>query len=46
MIKYKRTDVTVIEIKNDKIIGIDEYWGEDEEVPEWRKKLKIRKNIQ
>ncbi len=29
--------VSFIELKNDKIIKIDEYWSEDEEAPEWRR---------
>lgn len=29
------------QLENDKIISIDEYWGEDGEPPTWRKKKKI-----
>lgn len=31
--------VSFIKIENDKIISIDEYWGDDVEVPEWRNKM-------
>ncbi len=28
--------VSFIRVKNDKIISIDEYWGADGEIPDWR----------
>lgn len=37
--------ISFIEIKNDKIISIDEYWSEDGEAPKWRKDLKIGRAI-
>ena len=37
--------VSFIKVKNDKIIEIDEYWGDDGEIPEWRKKKKIGTRI-
>ena len=30
-----------IRLKNDKIISMDEYWGDDGEPPQWRKNLHI-----
>ncbi|PID82825.1 MAG: hypothetical protein CSB15_01070 [Clostridiales bacterium] len=37
--------VSFIKIKNDKIISIDEYWGDDVEVPKWRVKMNVGKKI-
>ena len=34
-----------IEINNDKIISIDEYWGDDGSAPEWRLEKHIGKPI-
>lgn len=34
-----------IEINNDKIISIDEYWGDDGSAPEWRLNKHIGKTI-
>ena len=34
-----------IKIKNDKIISIDEYWGDDGAVPQWRLDKQIGKPI-
>lgn len=34
-----------IQLKEDKIAGIDEYWSFDEDAPDWRKKLKLSKPI-
>lgn len=34
-----------IEINNDKIISIDEYWGDDGAAPEWRLNKHIGKPI-
>lgn len=34
-----------IKIENGKIISIDEYWGDDGDAPEWRRKLKIGTTI-
>ncbi|WP_024468177.1 hypothetical protein [Treponema pedis] len=30
-----------IQLQNDKIISVDEYWGEDGEIPQWRRDKKI-----
>lgn len=30
-----------IQLKDDKIVGMDEYWGDDGEVPHWRKEKQI-----
>lgn len=37
--------VSFIQIKNDKIIGIDEYWGDDGDAPQWRKDKQIGTTI-
>ncbi len=37
--------VSFITIKNDKIIAIDEYWGDDGDIPDWRTKMNIGKKI-
>lgn len=37
--------ISFIRWKGDKIISIDEYWGEDGDVPEWRKEKKIGEPI-
>lgn len=37
--------VSFIELKNDKVIALDEYWADDGEVPDWRKNMKIGKPI-
>ncbi len=37
--------VSFIKIKNDKIICIDEYWGDDDNIPEWRSHMNIGTNI-
>lgn len=37
--------VSFIRLKDDRIISIDEYWAEDGEAPEWRKKMHIGKKI-
>lgn len=34
-----------IKLQNEKIISIDEYWGDDAEIPQWRKDMKIGKEI-
>lgn len=34
-----------IKLKNDKIIAVDEYWGEDGEAPDWRKAMNIGAKI-
>ncbi len=34
-----------LNIKDDRIISLDEYWGEDGEAPDWRKALQIGKRI-
>lgn len=34
-----------MQIENEKILSIDEYWSEDGEVPEWRKNLNIGTTI-
>ena len=34
-----------IKFFNDKIISLDEYWGDDGECPQWRKDLKIGETI-
>ena len=38
--------VSFFEIVNNKILSLDEYWGEDSEVPQWRKEKRIGKPIQ
>ena len=49
---YSKTDITVsfhvtsfFHIENDKIVFLDEYWGDDGEPPTWRQKKKIGKPI-
>lgn len=37
--------VSLIHYFNDKIISIDEYWGDDGEAPSWRKAMNIGKKI-
>ncbi len=37
--------VSFIKFKNDKIVSIDEYWGDDGVVPEWRKEMEIGKKV-
>ena len=37
--------VSFIIIENDHIVSMDEYWADDGEAPEWRKKLNIGKPI-
>ena len=37
--------VSFISLKDDKIISIDEYWGEDDDVPQWRLDKHIGKPI-
>ena len=37
--------VSFIHLKDDLIIGMDEYWSDDGIAPEWRKKMKIGKRI-
>lgn len=34
-----------IQLKDDKIIGIDEYWGDDGDIPQWRKDKHIGTRI-
>lgn len=34
-----------IQLRNDKISGIDEYWGDDGDVPQWRKDKHIGTKI-
>ena len=38
--------VSFIKVENDRIVSLDEYWADDGEAPEWRKKLKIGKPIE
>ncbi len=38
--------VSFIKIKNDKIICVDEYWGEDRNVPKWRVDMRIGTKIE
>ncbi len=33
--------VSFIEFQDDKIIAIDEYWGDDGDIPEWRKEMNV-----
>lgn len=33
--------VSFIALENDRIVSLDEYWSDDGEAPEWRKKLGI-----
>lgn len=49
---YSKTDTTVsfhvtsfFHIENNKIVSLDEYWGDDGEPPTWRQKKKIGKPI-
>lgn len=37
--------VSFIYLKDNLIINMDEYWSDDEKVPEWRRKMKIGKRI-
>lgn len=37
--------VSVFTIKDDKIVWVDEYWGDDGEAPKWRKDLHIGQKI-
>ena len=37
--------VSFMIIENDRIVSLDEYWADDGEAPEWRKKLKIGKPL-
>ena len=37
--------VSFISLKDDKIISIDEYWGEEDDVPQWRLDKHIGKPI-
>ncbi len=37
--------VSFIKLKNDKIVSIDEYWGDDGVVPEWRTEMSIGDKI-
>lgn len=37
--------VSFIQLKDNLIINMDEYWSDDEKVPEWRRKMKIGKRI-
>jgi len=37
--------VSFIKIQDDKIISIDEYWGDDGESPQWRNDLNIGNKI-
>ncbi|WP_065107623.1 hypothetical protein, partial [Streptobacillus moniliformis] len=37
--------VSFISLKDDKIISIDEYWGGDDDVPQWRLDKHIGKPI-
>ena len=34
-----------IRTENDRIVSIDEYWGDDGEAPQWRKDLQIGRKI-
>lgn len=38
--------VSFIEIEDDKIIAMNEYWGDDEIAPKWRLDMKIGTTIQ
>lgn len=38
--------VSFIVVKDDKILTLDEYWADNGEAPDWRKKLGIGKPIQ
>lgn len=37
--------VSFIYLKDNLIMNMDEYWSDDEKVPEWRRKMKIGKRI-
>lgn len=34
-----------IKLKDDKIVAMDEYWGDDGEAPKWRQDMKIGRRI-
>ncbi len=34
-----------IQVKDDKIVAVDEYWGDDGEAPKWRKDMNIGSKI-
>lgn len=34
-----------IRLEDDKIISLDEYWGDDGEVPQWRQEMHIGTQI-
>ncbi len=34
-----------VQVKNDKIVAIDEHWGDDGEAPQWRQDLNIGSKI-
>jgi len=37
--------VSFIKVKDDKIIAMDEYWGDDGSPPQWRLEKKLRTKI-
>lgn len=37
--------ISFFEIRDDKIIRLDEYWSDDGEIPEWRKQMRIGAKI-
>lgn len=37
--------VSFFNFENRKIKKLDEYWGKDEEIPQWRKEMKIGRKI-
>ena len=37
--------VSFIRLKDDRIMTLDEYWADDGDAPEWRKKMKIGRPI-
>lgn len=43
--KYSAHVVSFIEVMEDKIIAMDEYWGDDEKAPQWRLDKKLGTTI-
>ena len=43
--KYSAHVVSFIEVMEDKIIALDEYWGDDEKAPQWRLDMKLGTTI-
>ncbi len=37
--------VSFFQVEQGKIIQLDEYWGDDSEIPEWRRNMKLGRSI-